>query len=477
MSVDKVTLDEFWKLSSENENKRISATCKIISYLEKTVASEKVENGTGNKKDAILYSCERCMKGLASSKETARKGFFLCLTEVLRLYHEQNTSTGSEIEELLDMIEQHLPTNNLSKGEEGEYLVGKCLCIGAIVYSNLVVKPEDGAVIVTQLLKFSSQRSYLKTIAYEYIVMYIKSIRPNTCSDTVDASGNNPNQIRFDIFKKFIWPSLSETCKYNGNDGCDADKLRLVLELVDVFPSILRDKAIMVDICGRKNLVTDKFIEEVASSLMGGGMSVKDLRQTSMLSKLVKLLMKETKMLKDFWDSKIDQAPSSNFKTVVKFSILDLIILNSNDPTDIPQYLTKNIITTMVLVLSRVESSTEEEAAILMVLEHLVEECKKNPELQKPLLKKLLQHPGKITFDEITGHGIVSKITLAAEGKTIKMLAKLYQEVLSGTETKKFKRANLRSSTACQTARTTSDARRTGVENKNPQFDSRLYTI
>ena len=57
----------------------------------------------------------------------------------------------------------------------------------------------------------------------------------------------------------------------------------------------------------------------------------------------------------------------------------------------------------MVLVLSRVESSTEEEAAILMVLEHLVEECKKNPELQKPLLKKLLQDPGKITFDEITG--------------------------------------------------------------------------
>ena len=116
------------------------------------------------------------MKGLASSKETTRKGFFLCLTEVLRLYHEQNTSTGSAIEELLDMIEQHLPTNNLSKGEEGEYLVGKCLCIGAIVYSNLVVKPEDGAIIVKQLLQFSSQRSYLKTIAYDYIVMYIKSV-------------------------------------------------------------------------------------------------------------------------------------------------------------------------------------------------------------------------------------------------------------------------------------------------------------
>ena len=37
MSVDKVTLDEFWKLSSENENKRINATYKIISHLEKTV--------------------------------------------------------------------------------------------------------------------------------------------------------------------------------------------------------------------------------------------------------------------------------------------------------------------------------------------------------------------------------------------------------------------------------------------------------
>ena len=133
-------------------------------------------------------------------------------------------------------------------------------------------------------------------------------------------------------------------------------------------------------------------------------MSAKSLRQCSVLSKLVKCLMAKPDMLKYFWQHHIDKAPASSFKTVVKFSLLDLIIVNTNDINSIPQFFTKSVIDTIMHVLSRIESTTEDEAIILMVLEHTVAACKENTEIQRPVLKLLLQNPGKITFDQLTGN-------------------------------------------------------------------------
>ena len=133
-------------------------------------------------------------------------------------------------------------------------------------------------------------------------------------------------------------------------------------------------------------------------------MSAKSLRQCSVLCKLVKCLMIKPDMLRYFWQNHIDKVPASSFKTVVKFALLDLIIVNTNDINSISQFLTKNVVDTIMDVLSRIESTTEEEAIILMVLEHIIAASKENTELQRPVLKLLLQNPGKITFDQLTGN-------------------------------------------------------------------------
>ena len=133
-------------------------------------------------------------------------------------------------------------------------------------------------------------------------------------------------------------------------------------------------------------------------------MPAKSLRQCSVLCKLAKCLMTKPDMLKYFWQHHIDKAATSSFKTMVKFSLLDLIIVNTNDINSIPQFFTKNVIDTIIHVLSKIESTTEEEAIILMVLEHTIVVCKENTEVQRPILKLLLQNPGKITFDQLTGN-------------------------------------------------------------------------
>ena len=120
------------------------------------------------------------MQGLASSKESSRHGFFICLTEVLRLYEESRSTTGSVIDELLQMIDECLSISNMSKGEEGEYLLGKCLSIGAIIKSGLTNgKTQEVCTIIERLVKLGSQRSYLRIIAYKYIIAYIQEVRKN----------------------------------------------------------------------------------------------------------------------------------------------------------------------------------------------------------------------------------------------------------------------------------------------------------
>ena len=95
--------------------------------------------------------------------------------------------------------------------------------------------------------------------------------------------------------------------------------------------------------------------------------------------------------------------PSSAYKNIIKFSLLDVIIETESEAINIPKFLTKNVVTSIIQVLSRVESTTEEESVILALLERLVARAKDNQEMLRPVLKLLLQEHGKITFDKITG--------------------------------------------------------------------------
>ena len=119
---------------------------------------------------------------------------------------------------------------------------------------------------------------------------------------------------------------------------------------------------------------------------------------------IVKYLAKQPGLLKSFWHNHIDKSLTSSFKTAVKFTLLDLIIVNSSATILIPQLLTKNVVKTMIRSLSSVDSSNEEEAVILTMLEHLVLAVKNNSDIQRPILKSLLKDPGTIRFDQITGN-------------------------------------------------------------------------
>ena len=108
-------------------------------------------------------------------------------------------------------------------------------------------------------------------------------------------------------------------------------------------------------------------------------------------------------MIDYFWNKQIDLIPSTKRKNIIKFSMLDAIVENESEAINIPKLFTKNVVTSMIQILSKIETSTEEESIVLAVLERIISKAKDEKQILKPILKLLLQEHGKITFDKITG--------------------------------------------------------------------------
>ena len=100
MSTDKPLLDLFWKLIEAKEATRINAAFKIVSYIQQKDRINQVQynskscskdeentlnNGVDEKDNVTAYCVQRCIRGLASSKDASRNGFFICLVELLRM--------------------------------------------------------------------------------------------------------------------------------------------------------------------------------------------------------------------------------------------------------------------------------------------------------------------------------------------------------------------------------------------------------
>jgi len=71
-------LNGFWDLASENVETRVSAIKKIVEHL------QVVRNAHGASNADRDYAVKRLVRGLSSSRESARLGFSTCLCTLLK---------------------------------------------------------------------------------------------------------------------------------------------------------------------------------------------------------------------------------------------------------------------------------------------------------------------------------------------------------------------------------------------------------
>ena len=91
-------LSYFWDLASDEDKCRITASVNIISFLK--------ENEDADQSIAdVEYAIKRLIKGLSSSRQSARQGFATCLCELLHTFAASDYSIVS-VSTLLDILDK-----------------------------------------------------------------------------------------------------------------------------------------------------------------------------------------------------------------------------------------------------------------------------------------------------------------------------------------------------------------------------------
>ena len=391
-------LDLFWKLSESKDNARIEAAFKIVSNLNRLSIKDEKEEFL----EDFAYSLRRFVSGLASDRINSRKGYFTALVQLVKFFPDEAT-----VSKVMEIINKELNIKG-TKSEEADYLCGRMLSFGALLRSEKVSIEEVG-IIFQQLISISSKRSYFGVAAVRFIVDYLP-------------------KLSAEEFTNQIWPQISQTIQWKG-DNAKLESFWLLLEINSAFPK-MPPKDYMLEHFNRKKLLDDDLPEEVFNVLMNGSTNMRIMSQGPVFKGITNALSKSQPILKSFW-LKISQNvdKTSTFKTTLAFGLMKLIIpLWPMD--DLSSLMSPALADISLVILAKIESSTEEELMITSALESLTEKVKDQPQAQTDLIRTLLRV--NVSYDKITGSSVVQKILTNASFETVQAAAELYSEALQG---------------------------------------------
>ncbi|KAJ3004845.1 DNA-directed DNA polymerase [Thoreauomyces humboldtii] len=123
----------------------------------------------------VSYGLKRLLRGLPSSRDGARQGFAVALTELLRGLDFLNVTT------VLSLLTKLTQTEGAKGQEEREVLFGRIFGIMAICQAGMLSRPTttqaDIDTIVTSLLKFASSKSYLRETCFRVLLTVVEETK------------------------------------------------------------------------------------------------------------------------------------------------------------------------------------------------------------------------------------------------------------------------------------------------------------
>ncbi|CAG0885141.1 unnamed protein product [Cyprideis torosa] len=161
-NVEPRVLDLFWKLAEFPDSVRVSAAVSLVNIV---IQKQRLSKDGSLSREAD-YCLKRLIRGLASSRASARLGFFACLEGFLSRVHDVDAPFT------LDTISEEfrLP-KNASKSEKTEAQIGKVLAITALIRSGSLFREarpgcsktlkECVEVIISNLLMLGLKKHFL----------------------------------------------------------------------------------------------------------------------------------------------------------------------------------------------------------------------------------------------------------------------------------------------------------------------------
>ncbi|PVU88635.1 hypothetical protein BB559_004473 [Furculomyces boomerangus] len=206
------TLDFYWDLADLNPEKRIKAAKQLVSALcafQQTFEEEKKKTETqsneqsdtnsaeSNLKEArkeseldnmcagdVSYALKRLIRGLTSSRDAARQGFSIVLTELLSRFDfitvELILSIMSKVSEI---------KGAMSGQEQRDMLFGRLFTILCISESGTLSRKSttsnDVEVIIKELSEMPKKRSWISEAAYNTLCKVVKSVSSSLLEESV----------------------------------------------------------------------------------------------------------------------------------------------------------------------------------------------------------------------------------------------------------------------------------------------------
>eukprot|EP01032_Pedospumella_encystans_P026599 gene26599-30059_t len=156
---DKDFLQCFWDLASNDAAKRVSASVHIVEFVAKNLDAERD------------YTLKRLVKGLGSSRDSARQGFATCLCEFLQL-------PGVEVAHILDVLDSTTQvTGSLKGAEERDFLFSKLFCCIALIRSGAVKNDKTLQLdILDRLLVLHEGKGWMREVVTDALLQFNASL-------------------------------------------------------------------------------------------------------------------------------------------------------------------------------------------------------------------------------------------------------------------------------------------------------------
>jgi hypothetical protein len=161
----------FWDLASVESSVRIKATAKLIKHLQDPhdIQDPKVNGEPSSLKPPlrdvlrgasplVAYSVDRLCKGLSSGRKSARQGFSLALTAVLR---ELPCFEVETIPALLEVFAE------LASGGGRQEVLGQLFGLGIVVRA-FTYNVETAVTLLDQAVGLATKKSFLREAAGKF---------------------------------------------------------------------------------------------------------------------------------------------------------------------------------------------------------------------------------------------------------------------------------------------------------------------
>ncbi|KAG0178693.1 DNA-directed DNA polymerase [Apophysomyces sp. BC1034] len=460
------TLQLYWDLASFDPSVRQTAAQSLIRSLsefqsthEQTLENAEEIADTEEKLDALCasdvsYAVRRLLRGLPSSRQGARQGFSLALTELLAIVDIVSAKL------VLDLLFQYTERTSAMSGEEQrDMLFGRLFGLMSIVASGMMTRSsttiEDANRILESLANMVETKSYLSEVCHHVVINMLPYLKTAEYKDTaverilelfLKDTASTVDQLNLVLSIQQQLPEVDLTAQFSGwkssnvLDPANLQRLSVILKAapLDEQESHAEWKPQLHSVWDRLLAV---YFEPISGSLTNGvEEGAEPLKKKQKAAK--KKAMQNIASFKEFWTVTVDETmfePNANHGR--KFWGFQLVekTLPRLSPEQMPLIFTENFMRTFINNLSSdVRYLNKAAKHTATVLQRVADS---NKQVGFALIIQLLGKHGHQNFDRITRTKTVENLlpTMDAEGikSYLEYLAQIFIKSDAGSDDSK----------------------------------------